>query len=1566
LKTLFTLFIAFLFFSTTAFSQGVAINDSKAAPHSSAILDISSTQKGFLPPRMTMSQRDSILNPANGLVVFNSTSGCLNYFFAGSWYEWCGAVVYPTGTIHCTATPTAVVDVLNPATGRTWMDRNLGASRAAISSNDSLAYGDLYQWGRRADGHQCRNSATTTTLSSTDQPPHGNFIFSANSPIDWRSPQNDNLWQGVNGINNPCPSGYRVPTTAELNAERASWSTQNIAGAFASPLKLPKAGRRFGTGNGTYGDSTLGLYWTSLLVLQNVSTLFFNSDISMFVSNARADGASVRCIKEAALVPGSITMLNCNASTPTGTLTQGQSATGVSNSVPYSGGNGGNHAGQTVTSTGVAGLTATLAAGSFANGAGNLVYTITGTPASSGFANFALNIGGQNCTLTRLVNAGGPAYPAGTVHCTQTPTAVLEVLNPATGRIWMDRNLGASRVATSSTDADGYGDLYQWGRRADGHQCRNSATTTNVSSNDQPIHGNFIIDASDWRNPRNNNLWQGVNGTNNPCPYGFRLPTDMELQAEFQSWSTPNTEGAFASPLKLPHTGYRFYLGGNILFSSTFYHSSSISGEDYTRFLIFGYFSNARIAEDGRAIGASVRCIKESSSMLGTINGLNCNTSTSTGTLTEGEAASGVSSSVPYSGGNGGAHAGQIVTSTGVSGLTATLTAGSLANGAGNLLYTISGTPSSSGFANFALNIGGQNCTLTRLVNAGGPAYPAGTVHCTPTPTAVIEVINPTTGKTWMDRNLGAARVATSRGDAEAYGDLYQWGRRADGHQCRTSPTTSTLSSTDQPAHGSFILESNSYLDWRSPQNNNLWQGVNGVNNPCPIGFRLPTDNELNSERLSWNSNNVAGAFASPLKWPLAGERRSNNGSLWDFGSDGTGYYWSSTVSDSKSGVLIFESSDARFLPGIRITGNSVRCIKEAVPVQGAINSLNCVSAGNNGTLTIGIAASGVNSSVPYTGGNGGTHAGQAVASTGVTGLTATLSTGSFANGAGTLVYNITGTPATSGTASFALNIGGQTCTLTRTVNAPAGPAYPAGTVHCTPTPTAVVEVLNPATGRTWMDRNLGATRAAISSTDAEAYGDLYLWGRRADGHQCRNSAITTTLSSSDQPAHGSFIVAQNSPYDWRSPGNDQLWQGVNGVNNPCPSGYRIPTEPEFIAERSSWISRNSAGAFTSPLKLPMAGGRDGSINGSLYDVGTFGYYWNSTVFNNASSSLGFSSSAAYLNPIYRASGISVRCIKDNASIQGSISALNCDASTLTGTLRQGVAATGVSNSVPYSGGNGGTHVGQTVASTGVAGLTATLAAGSFANGAGILVYTITGTPESSGIARFVLNIGGQNCTVTRLSGFAPDYPNGTVHCTPTPTAVVEVVNPATGKTWMDRNLGATRVATSSTDAEAYGDLYQWGRRADGHQCRNSSTTATVSSTPQPAHGNFITTPHLSPFDWLVPQINNLWQGQYGLNNPCPIGYKIPTAAELNAELASWVSQNSTGAFVSPLKFTIAGARFNDGSLQWVGSLGYYWTSTLSELNYPNLLYTSSGGAFMNILTRNSGYSVRCIKEMDF
>lgn len=178
-----------------------------------------------------------------------------------------------------------------------------------------------------------------------------------------------------------------------------------------------------------------------------------------------------------------------------------------------------------------------------------------------------------------------------------------------------------------------------------------------------------------------------------------------------------------------------------------------------------------------------------------------------------------------------------------------------------------------------------------------------------------------------MDRNLGATQVATSSTDAASYGDLYQWGRGADGHQCRTSSTTSTLSTTDQPGHGNFITVNSGNYDWRSTQNLNLWEGVNGVNNPCPSGYRLPTEEELNAERTSWSSNNGVGAFASLLKLPMAGRRLDSNGSLSNVGT--FGLYWSSSVSSTSSRHLFFISSNAGMGTSLRAVGVSVRCLKE-------------------------------------------------------------------------------------------------------------------------------------------------------------------------------------------------------------------------------------------------------------------------------------------------------------------------------------------------------------------------------------------------------------------------------------------------------------------------------------------------------------------------------------------------------------------------------------------------------------------------------------------------------------
>jgi hypothetical protein len=237
---------------------------------------------------------------------------------------------------------------------------------------------------------------------------------------------------------------------------------------------------------------------------------------------------------------------------------------------------------------------------------------------------------------------------------------------------------------------------------------------------------------------------------------------------------------------------------------------------------------------------------------------------------------------------------------------------------------------------NSAGTVYGNEVSFTTLIPNYAAMYPTGTVYCNNVVTAVVDVTNPITGKTWMDRNLGSRPETYLYGTTvrDLYGHLYQWGRRADGHQCRNSITTSTLSTTNQPTHASFIItnpyEQQDYDvngDWLSTQNSNLWQGVNGVNNPCPVGYRLPTETELNNERLSWGSQyqNATGAMGW-IDLPIGGVRARATGSL----SVATvmAYYWTSTVNGIYSRALGFTAQYAAMFDGSRADGSCVRCIK--------------------------------------------------------------------------------------------------------------------------------------------------------------------------------------------------------------------------------------------------------------------------------------------------------------------------------------------------------------------------------------------------------------------------------------------------------------------------------------------------------------------------------------------------------------------------------------------------------------------------------------------------------------
>ena len=197
------------------------------------------------------------------------------------------------------------------------------------------------------------------------------------------------------------------------------------------------------------------------------------------------------------------------------------------------------------------------------------------------------------------------------------------------------------------------------------------------------------------------------------------------------------------------------------------------------------------------------------------------------------------------------------------------------------------------------------------------------------------------------------------------------------------------------------------------------------------------------------------------------------------------------------------------------------------------------------------------------------------------------------------------------------------------------------------------------ATGRIWLDRNLGASRVATSSTDVEAYGDYYQWGRPADGHQTKyltnnnSSGFTNTKSSSSVPSTDLWIVPTDDSNDWLITPDNSLWTGANPATNPCPAGFRIPTEAEWSAEN---IANVGATFQTNGLKLTLPGmlTNFGSGGASYTAKGTYGQYLTQTAYTTTPVKGGAryfgvnaSNQAWFDQNYYKSHGMCVRCIKN-------------------------------------------------------------------------------------------------------------------------------------------------------------------------------------------------------------------------------------------------------------------------------------------------------------------------------
>jgi uncharacterized protein (TIGR02145 family) len=196
-------------------------------------------------------------------------------------------------------------------------------------------------------------------------------------------------------------------------------------------------------------------------------------------------------------------------------------------------------------------------------------------------------------------------------------------------------------------------------------------------------------------------------------------------------------------------------------------------------------------------------------------------------------------------------------------------------------------------------------------------------------------------------------------------------------------------------------------------------------------------------------------------------------------------------------------------------------------------------------------------------------------------------------------------------------------------------------------------------TGKIWLDRNLGASRVATSATDAQAYGDYFQWGRPADGHEKMqisgtNADFTTVKSSTSVPANSKFIKSTDGSNDWLVNPDNTLWSGDNPANNPCPVGFRIPTESEFTAEAARFTANNASGSFevNYGLRLTMPGvSNTSTFTSNAWQIapGNFGQYLTQTAYDNGRVKyFGVNSSNTWTDTnYYKIHGQSVRCIKN-------------------------------------------------------------------------------------------------------------------------------------------------------------------------------------------------------------------------------------------------------------------------------------------------------------------------------
>ncbi len=246
----------------SVYSQGVGINDDGSNPDGSAILDVKSTTKGLLFPRMTTTQRDAIASPVAGLQIYNAEQGCMNYYNGTAWIGF--GECFECGTSTITDIDGNVYNTVEIGT-QCWLKEDLKVSH--YPNGDAIPYiDDNTTWGALADNN---TGDAYTVYADNDNdgvvdianPDYG-YLYSYAAAIgdNWAR-DNDASTTAGQGV---CPDGWHLPTdtewlTLENEVETGATITAGATGARGTDVgeRLKEVGTtHWDTDAGTNGNSS--------------------------------------------------------------------------------------------------------------------------------------------------------------------------------------------------------------------------------------------------------------------------------------------------------------------------------------------------------------------------------------------------------------------------------------------------------------------------------------------------------------------------------------------------------------------------------------------------------------------------------------------------------------------------------------------------------------------------------------------------------------------------------------------------------------------------------------------------------------------------------------------------------------------------------------------------------------------------------------------------------------------------------------------------------------------------------------------------------------------------------------------------------------------------------------------------------------------------------------------------------------------------------------------------------------------------------------------------------------